>query len=76
MLPETIEAAYPPDGRSSLCRQNARALVNTIRAGGTVIDTVTIAEYDDRALTRLDADRPRTVGQPSPPTPGDGTQHQ
>ncbi|MCA0252151.1 MAG: zeta toxin family protein [Actinobacteria bacterium] len=76
VLPETIEAAYPPDGRSSLCRQNARALVNTIRAGGTVIDTVTIAEYDDRALTRLDADRPRTVGQPSPPTPGDGTQHQ
>lgn len=57
VLPEAVAAAYPEDGgRESLCRQNARALVGIIRTGGTVIDKVSLAEYEDGALTRLDAD--------------------
>lgn len=36
VLPETVAAAYPAEeGRESLCRWNARALVGIIRAGGT-----------------------------------------
>lgn len=63
VLPETVAAAYPAEeGRESLCRQNARALVGIIRAGGTVIDKVSLAEYEDDELTRLDADQPRPVG--------------
>lgn len=64
VLPETVAAAYPAEegDRESFCRRNARALVGIIRAGGTVIDKVSLAEYEDGALTRLDADQPRPVG--------------
>lgn len=49
-----------------MCRTNARALVNKIRAGGTAVEHATIAEYDNGTLTRLAADPPRTVGDQQP----------
>lgn len=61
VLPETIDAAYAASDETSLCRVNARALAATIRAGGTPIDSVTIAEYDDGQLARIDADPPQAV---------------
>lgn len=61
VLPETVDAAYGPDDSTSLCRLNARTLVSTIRSGGTVIESVTIAEYDGGTLSRLDADPPRGI---------------
>ncbi|GII98985.1 hypothetical protein Slu03_13630 [Sediminihabitans luteus] len=61
VLPETIDAAYPDAGSASICRTSARSLAETIRAGGTAIERVTIAEYDDGALARLDADPPRSL---------------
>lgn len=61
VLPETIDAAYAASDEASRCRANARALVATIRAGGTTIDSVTIAEYDVGQLARIDADPPQAV---------------
>ncbi|WP_162616343.1 zeta toxin family protein [Xylanimonas allomyrinae] len=61
VLPETIDAAYPGTRSASACRTNARNLTETIRAGGSAIEHVTIAEYDDGALARLDADPPRAL---------------
>lgn len=61
VLPEIIDAAYPGTRSASACRTNARNLAETIRAGGTAIEHVTIAEYDDGALARLDADPPRAL---------------
>lgn len=66
LLPETIDHAYTAGRERSVCRANARALATTIRAGGTAVDHVTIAEYDDGALTLLDADPPRSVKHPRP----------
>jgi hypothetical protein len=61
VLPETIDAAYPGTGSVSVCRTSARNLAETIRADGSAIERVTIAEYDDGALARLDADPPRAL---------------
>lgn len=61
VLPETIDAAYPGTTSASACRTNARDLAETIRAGGTEIERVSIAEYDDGALARLDAGPPRAL---------------
>lgn len=61
VLPETIDAAYPGSRARSACRDNARALVGTIRMGLTTLERVTIAEYDTGTLVRLDADPPRMV---------------
>lgn len=61
VLPETIDAAYAASAQTSLCRANARALVATIRTRQTPIDSVTIAEYDDGRLARIDADPPRAI---------------
>ncbi|WP_402466256.1 zeta toxin family protein [Isoptericola aurantiacus] len=61
VLPETIDAAYPGARSASACRTNVRDLAETIRSGGTSIEHVTIVEYDDGALARLDADPPRAL---------------
>lgn len=70
VLPETIEAAYAPDGQFSRCRDNARSLVAAVRRGRTAIDRVTIAEYDAGVLTRMDADPPRVIEQRQPGSSG------
>ncbi len=64
VLPETIDTSYPNTTVSSACRDNARALVGTIRAGSATLASVTIAEYDDGRLARIDADPPRIVDTP------------
>lgn len=64
VLRETIDTSYPSTTVHSACRDNARALVGTIRAGSTALARVTIAEYDDGRLARLDADPPRIVDAP------------
>lgn len=62
VLPETIDRAYPTGREQSACRANARTLAATIRSGGTAVEHVTLAEYDNGAPARLDADPPRIVG--------------
>jgi hypothetical protein len=44
--PDVIDAAYPADGSPSLCRTNAKALADHIKAGETWIDTVHFVEYN------------------------------
>jgi len=61
VLPESIDHAYAAGREQSVCRTNARALATAIRAGGTAVEHVTIAEYDDGTLALLDADPPRSV---------------
>lgn len=43
---------------TSVCRSNARILTELIRAGSTALEHVTLSEYDDDTLTRVDADPP------------------
>ena len=61
VLPETIDAAYAASAQTSLFRANARARAATTRTRQTPIDSVTIAEYDDGQLARIDADPPRAI---------------
>ncbi len=61
VLPEAVDAVFGGDGAASACRANARSLVRSIRRGESSLGAVTLLEYDDGALTAVDADPPRSI---------------
>lgn len=61
VLPSVIDALYPTDSQVSVCRDNARSLLATIRAGGSSLENASLVEYGDDILTAVDADPPRAV---------------
>jgi hypothetical protein len=61
VLPSVIDALYPTNTQVSVCRENARSLLATIREGGSSLESASLVEYDGDTLATVDADPPRPL---------------
>lgn len=59
--PRAIDAVFVGEGGVSVCRANARGLVRAVRRAESIIDAVTLLEYDNGNLAAVDADPPRSI---------------
>lgn len=61
VLPDVIDAAYPPDGAASRCRDNARRLVSEVHSEAGFLRSATLLEFHGSTLTGMSAAPLRAV---------------